>query len=205
MKTARRPPARHIAATGVLATAAVLAAGCGNSATHSERDQGIPPGLLREMRPIGRGPRFQPPVRGPVIGACRRSLGPRFGVHVEVFAANHVVIIPAGVGIGMRLATAPGRGAARCYGAIVTLQPTGVVLVRAGTTATIGDLFRSWGQPLSATRIASFRGGGVRAFRDGRPSSRPARSIMLARHGEIVIEIGPHVPPHRAFTFPPGI
>jgi len=28
--------------------------------------------------------------------------------------------------------------------------------------------------------------------------------VPLARHSEIVLEVGPYVPPHRSYTFPPG-
>ena len=58
--------------------------GCG--ATHSRSpDAGIPRALLAQARPIGHGSRFHPPAAGPVIGRCARGLGPRYGVHVEVF------------------------------------------------------------------------------------------------------------------------
>jgi hypothetical protein len=50
----------------------------------------------------------------------------------------------------------------------------------------VGAVFRSWGQPLSATRLASFR------------------AVPLTRHAEIVLEVGPHVPPHSSYAFPPG-
>jgi hypothetical protein len=29
--------------------------------------------------------------------------------------------------------------------------------------------------------------------------------VVLARHAEIVLEVGPHVPPHPAYHFPPGV
>jgi len=28
---------------------------------------------------------------------------------------------------------------------------------------------------------------------------------VLRRHAEIVLEIGPYVPPHARYTFPPGV
>ncbi|MHB8690084.1 MAG: hypothetical protein ACYDHH_02455 [Solirubrobacteraceae bacterium] len=187
---------------GSMALSALVAiGGCG---TTSNRSFGIPPALLREMRPIGAGPRFQPPVLGRAAGLCRRTLGPRFGVHVEVFGANRVLIIPAGIGT-----TAPRRFsygrivAARCYGPIVTLQPTGVVLARVGPAATVGELFSAWGQPLSRSRLASFAGR-VRVYVGGRRPSGPPGRVPLTRHAEIVLEVGPYVPPHSAFAFPPG-
>ena len=96
---------------------------------------------------------------------------------------------------------------ASCYGALVTLDPTGLVLVRPGAGLTVAALFRSWGQPLSATRLASFRaaaGTRVAVFVDGRPWPGAPGAVPLTRHAEIVLEVGPHVPPHSSYAFPPG-
>jgi hypothetical protein len=96
---------------------------------------------------------------------------------------------------------------ARCYGALVTLDPTGIVLVRPGAGLRVADLFRAWGQRLSDHRLASFGaapGGRVSAYVDGRSWHGAAGVVPLTRHAEIVLEIGPHVPPHRVFRFPRG-
>ena len=169
---------------------------------------GIPRALLRERRPIGRGPAFSPPARGPVVGSCTRQLGPRDGVHVELFAANRVVIVAAGIGTRPPRTFSAGRfSGAGCYGDLVTLEPTGVVLVRRGARATMSSLFHAWGQPLSARRLAGFTapaGSSVEVFVGGRRWSGPPGAVPLARHSEIVLEVGPHVPPHSSYTFPPG-
>ena len=168
----------------------------------------IPQGLLSQARPIGAGPDFQPPATGPVTGPCLPALGPRDGVHVEVFAANRVVLLPAGIGTRSPRTSVTGRiTRASCYGALVTLDPTGLVLVRPGASLTVAMLFRSWGQPLSATRLASFRaapGTRVTVFVDGRPWPGAPGAVPLTRHAEIVLEVGPHVPPHSSYAFPPG-
>lgn len=185
----------------------VAVAGCG-----SGRDagplEGVPRALVLEARPIGRGPRFHPPATGPVIGRCSRTLGPRFGVHVELFAANRVVLVAEGIGTRPPRTVSAGRiYAAACYGVLVTIDPTGVVLVRPGARLTVSDVFRSWGQPLSADRLASFpapSGTNVSVFVDGHRWTGPPTDVPLARHAEIVLEVGPHVPPHPAYTFPPG-
>jgi hypothetical protein len=192
------------------AAAAALAAACGSTKQQTSIATPAPPAaLVAEARPIGRGPRFQPAVSGPVLGACTRRLGPRDGVHIEVFAANRVVLVPAGIGTRSPLRLSAGRiASARCYGELVTLDPTGVVLVRAGTHPVLADLFRSWGEPLSGTRLASFSaspGAAVAVFVDGRPWRGPPAAVPLRRHSEIVLEVGPHVPPHAAYTFPPGM
>jgi hypothetical protein len=127
-------------------------------------------------------------------------------VHVELFAANRVVLIAAAIGTRPPRTMSAGRiSGARCFGALVTLEPTGVVLVRAGERLRLGSLFRSWGQPLSTRRLASFGGGRVTTFVDGRRWDSTAASVPLTRHAEIVLELGPHVPPHSSYTFPPGL
>jgi hypothetical protein len=197
-----------VARLAMLSLTAILLTACG-STRHPTSAAGIPRFLLREARPIGAGPRFHTPASGPVIGRCRRRLGPRIGVHVELFAANHVVIVPAGIGVRHPLSTSAGQIThARCYGDLVTLGPTGVVLVRAGQRLSLSDLFRSWGQPLSASRLASFTAPmkmGVRVFINGRRWQGEPGAAALGRHFEIVLEVGPDVPPHASFTFPPGV
>jgi hypothetical protein len=145
---------------------------------------------------------------GPVIGRCRRRLGPRYGVHVEVFGANRVVIVPAGIGVRPPVRVSGGRvSSAGCYGSLVTVEPTGVVLVRPGSRLLLSDLFRSWGVPLSARRVASFvapRAGQIAVFVGGRGWSGAPGGVPLTRHAEIVVEAGPRVPPHSSYTFPPG-
>ena len=191
------------AALGVL----VLLAGCGSEHTRSP-EAAIPRALLSEARPIGHGPRFAPPADGPVIGRCARRVGPRYGVHVEVFAADRVVLIPAGIGTRAPRRFSAGRiSAAACFGDVVTLEPTGVVLIRPGARLFTADVFRAWGQVLSSRALLSFRsprGAPVAVFVGGRRwRGRPGR-VPLVRHAEIVVEVGPFVPPHSRYTFPPG-
>jgi hypothetical protein len=198
-------------AAGRLACAAlgalVLASGCG--ATRApRRGPSIPANLASQARPLGRGAAFHPPVRGRVIGACSRRLGVRDAVHVELFAANRVVLIPAGIGTAAPRTMANGRVLrARCYGELVTLDPTGLVLVRPGSRLRLSDLFGSWGQPLSERRLGPFSataGARVAVFVDGRARRGPPQDLPLRRHAEIVLEVGPHVPPHASYAFPPG-
>jgi hypothetical protein len=191
----------------VLTLLAAMLAGCGSAHTATSVS-GIPRDLLLEARPIGRGPQFHPPAKGPVIGPCRSRLGRRDGVHVELFAANRVVIVPAGIGTRGPVTRSSGRIThARCYGQAVTLEPTGLVLVRPGSRLTVSDLFRSWGQPLAWHRLASFAAGirgRVEVYVDGKRWHGTPGSVPLARHSEIVLEVGPHVRPHSFYTFPPG-
>jgi hypothetical protein len=206
------PRRRGATVTGVLACAGVVLLGCGSSAsttpTAESAGSPVPAKLLAQARPIGHGARFHPPATGPVVGDCKAKLGVRVGAHVELFAANRVVLIAAGIGTRPPLHYSAGRiASAHCYGDLVTLEPTGVVLVRRGAQPTLSDLFRSWGQPLSDQRVASFSAGpgqSVRVFVNGRPYSGVPGAVPLSAHSEIVLEVGPHVPPHASYTFPPG-
>jgi pimeloyl-ACP methyl ester carboxylesterase len=166
--------------------------------------------------PIGAGPLFHPPVANPSVlaGAPVRAFrcssgGSRYGAHVEVFARGLVVLIPAGIGVARPYRThgafVEPRG---CTYPLRTLDPTGVVEVRAGTTPTLGDLFALWGAPLSRTRLAGFTTRAtrpVRAYVGGRPWRGTLSAIPLRRHAEIVLELGPYVAPHRTYLFRPGL
>jgi hypothetical protein len=197
---AERP---RLAVAGLALVAVVVLAGCGSA--NPPRADAVPAALVAQSRPIGRGAGFHPPASGPVLGACRPGLGRRSGVHVEVFAQDRVVLVAAGIGATPPLRQSEGRiTGARCFGSLVTLEPTGVVLTRPGARLTVGDLFRSWGQPLSARRILSF-GGRVRTYVGGRLHAGPAGAVPLTRHAEIVLEVGPYVPPHPSYHFPPGV
>jgi hypothetical protein len=205
---ARITRAARIAVLPVAAAAVATACGSLPPSARPPASASIPRALLSEARPIGTGPRFTLPAAGPVAGACERSLGARVGVHVEVFAANRVLLLPAGIGARPPERTLDGAiTSARCYGALVTLNPTGLVLVRPGTRPTLAGLFRSWGEPLSSTRLTSFSaqpGTQVAVFVDGRRWTGGPAAVPLTRHAEIVLEVGPHVPPHSSYAFPPG-
>jgi hypothetical protein len=195
------------AARLLLAAACLTTAACGAAQRTSSQAQ-VPAAVLRQARPTGRGRRFHPRLQGRPVGRCEHRLGGRYGVHVEVFGANRVVIVPQGIGTRPPWRFSAGRiSAARCFGALVTLEPTGLVLIRPGRTCSTADLFRAWGQPLSSHRVAGFAAGTsqqIRVYVNGRRWPGLPGRVPLRRHAEIVIEAGPVVAPHRSYTFPPG-
>jgi hypothetical protein len=199
--------------TALVVLAALLSAcgqaGSGRSRPAPANAAPIPSSLLSQARPVGTGPRFSLSAAGPVSGPCRAALGSRAGLHVEVFAANQVLLLPAGIGTRPPRSTLDGRiTAARCYGSLVTLDPTGVVLVRPGAALTLGTLFRAWGVPLTRTRLASFTaaaGTQVEVYVDGKRWTGEPGRVPLTRHAEIVAEVGPLVPPHASYVFPAGL
>ena len=180
----------------VLTLLAAGLAGCGGG---QREDSGLPVGA----RPIGRAARFHLPLRpDAAIRGCRPGLGARFGVHLELFGEGKVALFPAGIGTGAPRRTFSGRiEHARCYGPLVTIDPTGLVLLRPGTRATVGDVFDLWGQPLSGRGAARFEGD-VLAYVNGELTAGSPRDIPLRRHDEIVLEVGSEVPPHRSYRFP---
>lgn len=199
--------ARVVLRVAALWGAVALLSACGASNRFTSTPS-IPRTLLREARPIGTGSRFHLPATGPVVGPCRPRLGRRFGAHVEVFAANRVLLLPAGIGTRPPRSWSGGRlASARCYGSVVTLDPTGVIYVRPGANLSLEDLFRAWGEPLSPSRLASFSapsGRRVLVFVDGRRWRGTPGSVALQRHAEIVAEVGAFVPPHASYVFPRG-
>src|SRR6476469_9178960 len=144
---AASPGARAVIIASMRAAAALLAlalaalAGCGGGQQAPSPRELTLAEARAQSRPIGAGARYAPPAAQGPIRDCRRRLGPRIAMHFELFARDRVVIVP--LGIGGRGARVGGGGridGARCYGPIVTLDPTGIVLVRPGRARTVGDL-----------------------------------------------------------------
>jgi hypothetical protein len=168
----------------------------------------LPPSV--QPWPIGVGPGFRlaaapAAVRAarPVAGFSCGAGGPRFGAHIELVIDRRVLIVPAGVGVSKPSRVSFGRiRAHRCSYALRTLDPTGVIEV--GARATLGGFFALWGQALGPHRIASFTGR-VLAFVGGSRWRGDPRRIPLARHAQIVLEVGGYVSPHPRDLFPPGL
>jgi hypothetical protein len=157
--------------------------------------------------PIGVGTRFQHPAASPAVARAAPvgrfrcgAAGRREEAHVELFANGRALLLPPAIGMAppVELEHLDVRSA-RCSYAVRTRHPTGVVEFVRGTT--IGDLFRIWGQPLGADRLAGFRGP-VRAWVGGRRWRKAVAAIPLTRHAQIVIELGAYVPPHASYRFP---
>jgi hypothetical protein len=111
-------------------------------------------------------------------------------VHLEIFGRGFAVVIPARIGV---------RGAS-CRADLWTSDPTGVVHFVGA--ATLSDLFRVWGRPLTSQRLLSFHGR-VSLFRNGIRVRGDPRSLRLRAGDELVLESGRHVQPHRSYRFPP--
>jgi len=139
--------------------------------------------------PVGAGPRFQPPAA--TRGACTPGAADgRYRAHVELFAAERVVVVPRGIGLR-----------AGCRARVRTLDPTGVLHFDR-RDLTLGDLFDVWGERLSRRGFLSFDGA-VRVYVAGRRVATPPRSVRLRDRAQIVVQVGGYIPPHPSFTFRP--
>jgi hypothetical protein len=186
------------------AVTALALGACGQSSRTVSADSAALAAARAGSRPIGGGPRFVPPAPRTRVRDCRSGRGRRYGAHLELFAANRVVLVPAGVGTEVPRKSSEGRiTRASCYGSVITIDPTGLLLVRAGSSATVRDLFREWGVRFGSRGFLSFHGR-MRAYVGGRPWRGAVGAIPLRRHSVIVIEVGPFVPPHTHYAFPPG-
>jgi hypothetical protein len=206
------------ALAGATASAALMTA-CGDTGAGPREDSAraavqtstepLPP----QAPSIGIGRRYRPPslsravARGARVNGMRCTAAdlPRFGAHLELFHARKVVIVAPGIGV------APPRNRSgayvdggRCSYPLRTREPTGVIEVAHDRRATLGDLFALWGQPLSRTRMAGFRGR-VSAYVAGRRWRKDPRAIPLTRHAQVVLEVGGYIEPHRTYRFPAGL
>jgi hypothetical protein len=176
---------------------------------------------LARTRPAGLGRAFRPsPLANPAIAAaapvgtlrCGREAARPYGAHIELFARDRGIVLPAGIGVAppVRRDGAFVRGG-RCSYPIHTTAPTGVVEIdpsRLSRAPTVGDLFVLWGQPLTPRRLGAFatsRGPGVIAFVNGRPWRADPNAIPLRRHWQVELELGFSIPPHRTYLFPAGL
>jgi hypothetical protein len=182
----------------------VLLAGCGG---------GDAPPLPRSAPGVGPDARWRPPSLSPAVAAarpvrgmrCDRDERRRFGVHIELFAARRVVLVAPGIGVAPpRVRDGAYVRGGRCWYPLRTREPTGVIEVEEGAPRTLGDLFGLWGQPLSRAGVAGFRGR-VRAHVGAREWRGDPRAIPLEPHAQIVVQVGPFIPPHARYAFPPGL
>jgi hypothetical protein len=148
--------------------------------------------------PIGVGPRYHPPPG--THGTCVQApLEAGSLVHLELFARRRAIVVPAGIGLRGAHYRFGQASSAHCRAPLWTSDPTGVVHV--DRSATLGDLFRVWGEPLARSRLLSFRGT-VRLYRNGVLRHGDPRRFVLRAHDELVLEVGAFVPPHRSYRFP---
>jgi hypothetical protein len=172
---------------------------------------------LARTRPLGHGAAYRLPARPAAVSRGRAVAGLHcgrpglapYGAHVELFVADRVLTVPAGIGWAPPVRSSGARVAGgRCSYPLRTDDPSGLVVVdaRRAAPATLGALFTVWGQRLDAHHLAGFSTrSALRAFLDGRAWRADPRAIPLRRHAQVELEIGPPVSPHSTYAFPPGL
>ncbi len=118
--------------------------------------------------------------------------------HLEIDIRGAPQVVPANTGIR-----------STCLFWLHTHDDTGLIHVEAPVSAdyTLGQFFTVWGQPLSREQVLEARvapGEEVRVLVNGQPYVGDPRSVPLAAHEQIVVQLGPPFPTPSPFTFPRG-
>lgn len=130
--------------------------------------------------------------------------------HLTVFVDGAARRIPYGIGIAEPQTTGTPQGpfvaSGSCFTWLHTHAADGIVHIESPIqrSFTLGDFFDVWGQPLSATRVAT-AGGRVTAFVDGRPYLGDPRTIPLFAHAQIQLEVGRPLVKPESISFPNGL
>ena len=105
---------------------------------------------------------------------------------LKVYVSGKQMPVPADIGID------PTQDAMQMAG-LHTHDTSGTIHVEGVTGARLGQFFRVWGVPLSATQLGPYRAGGneaVRMWVDGKPSTAFGH-LKLADGQRIVVSFGP--------------
>ncbi len=118
--------------------------------------------------------------------------------HLEIDIRGAQQVVPANTG-----------HRSNCLFWLHTHDDTGLIHVEAPVAAnyTLGQFFTIWGQPLSRDAVLGEHvapGEEVRVFVNGQPYTGDPRSVPLAAHEQIVVQLGPPFPSPQPFSFPPG-
>lgn len=122
--------------------------------------------------------------------------------HLAIFDNGKQIAVPQFVGMAP---TATGG----CLYWLHTHDASGIIHVEApqidapnGGPYTLGIFFDIWGQPLTDSDVAGFKGP-VTAYVNGTKYDGDLRAIPLRSHQQIVLEVGKPVPPPN-YIFPPN-
>jgi len=150
----------------------------------------------------------------PAVGSIPCESTERVTYHVHAHLAVFVNGKPAGVPYGIGIAeprqarnTAGGPFVASgsCFYWLHVHDDTGVIHVEAANrqTFTLGQFFDIWQQPLSASQVGPQQGT-VYAYLNGEKQTGDPRTIPLAAHNVIQLDVGQDTPPAN-YSFAPGL
>jgi len=210
---AKRGAARkqRLQTAGIVAALAVIAAVCivliANKGGSSSSGSGAPAGSAT-LAPLG-GEATGQTVDGIQCQAAEQVLF-HIHAHLAVFVDGSQRAIPAGIGIPAprvteQTSTGPFIAGGRCYYWLHSHTADGVIHIESPVkrTYTLGNYFDLWKQPLSANQVGPAKGP-VTAYRDGKRYTGDPRTIPLAAHTLIQLDVGKDVGP-QGFSFPSGL
>lgn len=121
--------------------------------------------------------------------------------HLSLFVKGQQIQIPPGVGAAL---------ASQCLYWTHTHDGSGIVHVESpdfkapnGGAYTLGMFFDIWGEPISRTQVARYKGP-VTAYVNGAQYDGDLRAIELTAHQQITLEVGTPLVPPPNYTFPPN-
>ena len=128
--------------------------------------------------------------------------------HLAIFVDGQPQTVPYGIGIpSPQVDNSSGEPfvvGGSCFYWLHTHTTDGVIHIESPDQRayTLGNVFDIWGQPLSATQVASNKGA-VTAYVNGQRYTGDPRQIPLTAHAVIQLNVGTDVAP-RPYTFPPN-
>ncbi len=206
-----------------LVVCALLAAGCGSSATSSTpastsatssaAGAGTSSAAASsaaqvgfEAVPLEQGPQLAPAgttQTGTVDGikcAPSEQLAYHIHAHVAVFDNGKLYQLPAGIGIPGSTVQQTNQGpiaaGGHCIYWLHTHTTDGIIHIESPTKRiyTLGNLFDIWHQPLTHDQVGTLHGA-ITAFVNGRPWTKNPRDIPIVSHADIQLDIGQPTPP----------
>lgn len=198
-----------------MTAAALLAAACGSPGTGTPSGSSATAG---PAQPVATSITSLPPQTDqggngqPVDGVqclSTEQLAYHIHAHLTLLVDGVNAYIPAGVGITPPREFDQGFVVGgTCFYWLHTHDLSGIIHIESPSSQlyTLGQFFAIWGEPLTATQVASFPisdAEPLHAFVNGVPYEGDPGQIQLVAHAQITLEIGRQVLPP-AFTFPPG-
>jgi hypothetical protein len=126
--------------------------------------------------------------------------------HLQVYDHGKPRQLPGAIGMlgpqAQQTKYGPFYGATECYYWLHTHTADGIIHIESPTAAiyTLGDFFDEWGQPLSATQVATVKGP-VTAYINGQRWTKNVRDIPLHDHAVVQLNVGEPAVPFQDVSF----